>query len=165
MIEYGETEKLNIDKDNQILIKGISYKYIILNENNIMTIRYEKNLDIIKAKKAKNENEANFIVYNCHILVPEKNTIVFYSIPDLISVSIIKVTEQIYSFLIPNKNIFLLIGNNSIEQLELNTWKRVSKYINRDLFDFPKKNQIIIGNNKELYLFENGEIYKFLENP
>ena len=55
----------------------------------------------------------------------------------------------------------LVIGDHSIEQLELNTWKRISKLSNSDILDFENRKMILIGNNNELYIFQNGEIYKF----
>ena len=104
----------------------------------------------------------NFIVHNCHILLPVDKYIYFYSIPDLLLVSAIQVTEQIYSFVIPNKNTLLLIGKKSIEQLELNTWNKISKlYFDDDSFKFSDKKTTIIGNNNELYLFKSGEIFIF----
>ena len=78
---------------------------------------------------------------------------------------------------------FLIIGKNYIEQLELNTWKKISTLYIGDLIEFSNKKEnededknedkkenededenediTIIGNNKELYMFKNMEIFKF----
>ena len=77
----------------------------------------------------------------------------------------IKVCEQINYFVIPNKNTFLAVSDNFIEQLELNTWKKVSKVIYTDEILNYNKKPIIIGNNKELYIFQKDEIYRFEERP
>ena len=170
IIMYEEMENSEKFSEELFLIKGIVFNYLILIENISLTIRNETNLNLIKTIKIRN-NDYYLIVYNEHIIRPDENYIKFYSIPDLILVSMIKVSEPINYFLIPNKNIFLVISDNYIEQLELNTWKKISKVIYRDkLLNKKEKNDndnksIIVGNNKELYMFQKGEIYRFEERP
>ena len=148
----------NLKKKNLYLIKGLVFNYIILKQDNYIYIRDKDYLSV----NNKMFFDDNFIVHNCHILLPVDKYIYFYSIPDLLLVSAIQVTEQIYSFVIPNKNTLLLIGKKSIEQLELNTWNKISKlYFDDDSFKFSDKKTTIIGNNNELYLFKSGEIFIF----
>ena len=158
--KYEKKEEKSNKNIRNFCIKGIVFNFIILAENFFITIRNKNNFQI---KKALKTGKFNFIIYNEHILLPDNNNINFYSIPSLKLVSIINVSETIHYFSIPNKYMLLLIGKHSIEQLELNTWKKVSKFFNKD-FDFIKENSKIIGNNKELYLFEKDEIYKFEKN-
>ena len=187
LIMYEKTKnevKRNNDKINlknfKYLIKGIVNNKLIIQEKNMITIR---NGDILNIENKREINSGYFIVYNSHILVSEWNEIFFYSIPDFFLVSVIQVTCVIKSFFIPNKNMFLIIGKNYIEQLELNTWKKISTLYIGDLIEFSNKKEnededknedkkenededenediTIIGNNKELYMFKNMEIFKF----
>ena len=164
LIMYEETEKTEKSGEKLFLIKGIVFNYIILIENISLSIRNENNLNLVKTIKIRN-NDYNLIVYNEHIIRPDENYIKFYTIPDLTLVSLVKVCEQINYFVIPNKNTFLAISDNFIEQLELNTWKKVSKVIYTDEILNYNKKPIIIGNNKELYIFQKDEIYRFEERP
>jgi hypothetical protein len=167
LIMFEETRKSETKskRNDSYIIKGIVYDYLVLKELEYITVRNESNLFINK-KMELNFIEGtdylyDFSIYNNHVLLPKKNNINFYTIPDFILVSKIQVNEKINSFLIPNKNMLLVIGDNSIEQFELNTWKRVSKLMNENLLIFPNEKMKIIGNSNELYLFENGIILKF----
>ena len=167
LIMFEETRKSETKskRNDSYIIKGIVYDYLVLKELEYITVRNESNLFINK-KMELNLIEGtdylyDFSIYNNHVLLPKKNNINFYTIPDFILVSKIQVNEKINSFLIPNKNMLLVIGDNSIEQFELNTWKRVSKLMNENLLIFPNEKMKIIGNSNELYLFENGIILKF----
>jgi predicted transcriptional regulator len=62
--------------------------------------------------------------------------------------------------LIPNKNMLLVIGESTIEQFELNTWKKISKLYEKEKLGLQKENTLI-GNTNELYIFIKGLIYKF----
>ena len=65
-----------------------------MKEKNYITLRNQNNL--VKSKEFKiNSKEKDFIIYNCHILLPEENEIVFYSIPDFNKVSKVKVSKNI----------------------------------------------------------------------
>ena len=158
--QYEEEGKYEEYKNEKLFIKGIVFNYIIVAEKCCTKIRNKNSFVIKTILDSKN---FDYIIYNDHILFPDNKNIIFYSIPNLKVVSIITVSEPIFYFLIPNKYMLLLIGRNSIEQLELNTWKKVSKYFNT-IYDFKKDNCKIIGNNKELYLFEEDKIYKFEQN-
>ena len=167
LIMFEETRKSETKskRNDSYIIKGIVYDYLVLKELEYITVRNESNLFINK-KMELNLIEGtdylyDFSIYNNHVLLPKKNNINFYTIPDFILVSKIQVNEKINSFLIPNKNMLLVIGDNSIEQFELNTWKRISKLMNENLLIFPNEKMKIIGNSNELYLFENGIILKF----
>ena len=167
LIMFEETRKSETKskRNDSYIIKGIVYDYLVLKELEYITVRNDSNLFINK-KMELNFIEGtdylyDFSIYNNHVLLPKKNNINFYTIPDFILVSKIQVNEKINSFLIPNKNMLLVIGDNSIEQFELNTWKRVSKLMNENLLIFPNEKMKIIGNSNELYLFENGIILKF----
>ena len=178
LIMYEKTEKeekrnnqSNNLKNFDYLIKGIVNNKLIIHEKNDITIR---NGDILNVENKMTMSSGYFIVYNSHILFGNMYEISFYSIPDFSLVSVIEVTCIIKSFFIPNKNMFLIIGKNYIEQLELNTWRRISKLYLGDLIEFSNENKkgyeedenekediTIIGNNKELYMFKNMEIFKF----
>lgn len=167
LIMFEETRKSETKskRNDSYIIKGIVYDYLVLKELEYITVRNESNLFINKKMELNfiegTEVLSDFSIYNNHILLPKKNNINFYTIPDFVLVSKIQVNEKINSFLIPNKNMILVIGDNSIEQFELNTWKRVSKLMNENLLIFPNEKMKIIGNSNELYLFENGIILKF----
>ena len=165
MFEETRESETKSKRNDSYIIKGIVYDYLVLKELEYITVRNESNLCINK-KIELNYIEGtdylyDFSIYNSHVLLPKKNNINFYTIPDFILVSKIQVNEKINSFLIPNKNMLLVIGDNSIEQFELNTWKRVSKLMNENILVFPNEKMKIIGNSNELYLFENGIILKF----
>jgi hypothetical protein len=165
MFEETRESETKSKRNDSYIIKGIVYDYLVLKELEYITVRNESNLCINK-KIELNYIEGtdylyDFSIYNSHVLLPKKNNINFYTIPDFILVSKIQVNEKINSFLIPNKNMLLVIGDHSIEQFELNTWKRVSKLMNEKILIFPNEKMKIIGNNNELYLFENGIILKF----
>jgi hypothetical protein len=163
--EESDNEFSGIKHDNNLLrIKGLVYDYIIMNDNSNIYIRNKDSLDLIIKRTIKS---IFYVLYNCHILISNPNNkynISFCSIPDLEVVSIVQVTEPIIRFLIPNKNTFLIIGNHSIEQLELNTWKKISILVNENMFNFNESNMDIVGNNKELFLFYKGEIFIFRNN-
>ena len=96
-------------------------------------------------------------------MLPEEKEIVFYSIPEFIIVSKVKVSEKINYLLIPNKYISLVMGESSIEQFELNTWEKISKLNGIKKWNLKKK-FTFIGNTKELYLFVEGTIIKLKSN-
>jgi hypothetical protein len=127
-------------------------------EGNRITLR-NKNTGL-KHMNYLDIEQNDFIIYNSHILLPKENEIMFYSIPDFILVSKVKVTENINSLLIPNKNMLLVIGESTIEQFELNTWKKISKLYEKEKLGLQKENTLI-GNTNELYIFIKGLIYKF----
>jgi hypothetical protein len=165
MFEETRESETKSKRNDSYIIKGIVYDYLVLKELEYITVRNESNLCINKKMELNyiegTDSLYDFSIYNNHVLLPKKNNINFYTIPDFILVSKIQVNEKINSFLIPNKNMLLVIGDNSIEQFELNTWKRVSKLMNENLLIFPNEKMKIIGNSNELYLFENGIILKF----
>ena len=173
LIEYENNKKQKGKEDSKfnvnnfhLSIKGIVYNYLILNQiEGILILNTDKNLKFENELKDNHYNFINIIIYNNHILIANNNVIHFLTVPDLLKVSEVHVSEPIIDYVIPNKNMILLIGKHSIEQLELNTWKRVSKLMDRELFNFEenenKKKDIIVGNNNELYLFKNEDIYKF----
>jgi hypothetical protein len=141
MFEETRESETKSKRNDSYIIKGIVYDYLVLKELEYITVRNESNLYINK-KMELNYIEGtdylyDFSIYNNHVLLPKKNNINFYTIPDFILVSKIQVNEKINSFLIPNKNMLLVIGDNSIEQFELNTWKRVSKLMNENILVFP----------------------------
>jgi len=159
---------LNKNKSNDIklcVIKGIGNNFLVMRENNLITLVNKK--DLSQVEKYLEAPEKDFIIYNSHILLPELNEIIFYSIPKLNKVSIVKVSENINSLLIPNKNMLLVVGESSIEQFELNTWKKISKLNGIKNFDLGENSffdSTLIGNTNELYLFISGLIYKFKSN-
>ena len=144
--------------ENKIVIKGRVHNFLVMNENNRIILRNKnsclKNINYLDIQ------QNDFIIYNSHILLPKENEINFYSIPEFRIVSTVKVTENINSLLIPNKNMILVIGESSIEQFELNTWKKISKLYGNKNFDLQKE-CTLIGNTNELYLFSQGLIFKF----
>ena len=163
---YSFEEKEQIEykslKAQLFVIKGLVYNFLVLKEKNYITLRNEN--DLIKRKIFNiKSNKKDFIIYNCHILLPEGNEIAFYSIPDFNKVSKVKVSENINYLLIPNKCMLLVIGESSIEQFELNTWKKISK-LNRIKIPNLHENSTLIGNTQELYLFIEGVIIKFETN-
>ena len=147
----------NKNKSDILIIKGIIDNYMIFKNNDNISINYIGTFKYIKSLRIDNRN---FIIYNNHILISNNKVIEFLSVPDLLKVSEVEVSFPIIDFVIPNKHMILLIGKNSIEQLELNTWKRVSKLID-DEFNFEDKDISIVGNNHELYMFDKEDIYKF----
>ena len=156
-----ENSKINA-KNMNFSIKGIVYNYLILNQNEGILIINTDKLTFQNELNDYHHNFINFIIYNNHILIANNNVINFLTVPDFLKVSEVHASEPIIDYIIPNKNMILLIGKHSIEQLELNTWKRVSKLMDRELFNFEEnKKDIIVGNNNELYLFKNEDIYKF----
>lgn len=119
---------LNKNKSNDIkfcVIKGIGNIFLVLRENNLITLVNKQ--DLSQDEIYLEASEKDFIIYNSHFLLPALNEIIFYSIPKLNKVSIVKVSENINSLLIPNKNMLLVVGESSIEQFELNIWKKISK--------------------------------------
>ena len=130
---------------------------MIFKNNDNISINYIGTFKYIKSLRIDNRN---FIIYNNHILISNNKVIEFLSVPDLLKVSEVEVSFPIIDFVIPNKHMILLIGKNSIEQLELNTWKRVSKLID-DEFNFEDEDISIVGNGNELYMFDKEDIYKF----
>jgi hypothetical protein len=144
--------------NTKIIIKGIVYNFLVMIEGNRITLR-NKNTGL-KYMNYLDIEQNDFIIYNSHILLPKENEIMFYSIPDFILVSKVKVTENINSLLIPNKNMLLVIGESTIEQFELNTWKKISKLYEKEKLGLQKENTLI-GNTNELYIFIKGLIYKF----
>jgi hypothetical protein len=152
----------NNESDNsygtKIIIKGIVYNFLVMIENNRIILRnknsFLKNINYLEIQ------QNDFIIYNSHILLTNKNEIMFYSIPDFKIVSTVIVTESINSLLVPNKNMLLVIGESSIEQFELNTWKKISKLYG--IKNFVLQGEFtLIGNTNELYLFSQGLIFKF----
>jgi len=167
LIMFEETRKseTKLKRNDSYIIKGIVYDYLILKEVEYITARNENSL-FIKNKMRLDfiedtEYLYDFSICNNHVIMPKKNNINFYTIPDFVLVSKVQLNEKINSFLIPNKNMILVIGDHSIEQFELNTWKRISKLMNENILIFPNEKIKIIGNSNELYLFENGIILKF----
>lgn len=169
LIMYEQNKKLKGKENSEynaikmnLSIKGMVYNYLILSQiKGILIINTDK-LTFQNKLNDYYDNFINFIIYNNHILIANNNVIHFLTVPDFLKVSEVHVSEPIIDYIIPNKNMILLIGKHSIEQLELNTWKRVSKLMDRELFNFEEnKKDIIVGNNNELYLFKNEDIYKF----
>lgn len=162
MFEETRESETKSKRNDLYIIKGIVHNYLILKEFDYVTTRNESNL-FMESKMFLDDTLKfyDLLIYNNHVLIPKKNTINFYTVPDFALVSKVQANEKINSFLIPNKNMLLVIGDNSIEQFELNTWKRVSKLMNENIVIASKEKMKIIGNSKELYLFENGIILKF----
>ena len=84
--------------NTKIIIKGIVYNFLVMIEDNRITLRNKNTY--LKHMNYLDIEQNDFIIYNSHILLPKENEIMFYSIPDFILVSKVKVTENINSLLV-----------------------------------------------------------------
>lgn len=140
-------------------LKGIYNDYIITIEKKMIISRKINDLEKIGALNSRKD----CLVYNGNVLISDYSKINFYSIPNLQKVSTVYTSEYILYMCIPNKKSFIIIEDNLIEQLEINTWKRISILKDSDfgLKINNKKNLYVIGLGKELFFYnkENKILY------
>ena len=102
------------------------------------------------------EKEKDFIVFNGNILIPKKKEILFYNIPHLDNVSKLVLNDNILSINIVNPRTMIVVEVTYIEQLEVNTWKRLYNQINLQ----PNKtlnNFRPIGAGKKLFFYSKSD--------
>ena len=145
-------------------LKAIWSDYLISLYGETVKIRDLKkpNLDVIKEHKIfdNSKNKIDLLVYNGHILIGKDNSIEFYTIPNLNKVSELKVLENIKSINIISPRAMLVVEGQYIEQLEVNTWKRLWRTISLGI-KVNLENIYPIGAGKKLFLYnkENNVIY------
>ena len=146
------------DGKNIYELKSIWKKYLVIKNNEYIVIRdlTKQKLDILYKKNIlENEKEKDFLVYNGSVLVYKEKEIYFYNIPYLEIVSKIELFDNILSINIINSKTMIVIENNYIEQLEVNTWKKL--WIRQEF-----SNKVInalkpIGVGNKLYFYNDEE--------
>lgn len=132
-------------------IKGIWNDYIITLEGGFLTVRNDK---LIICRKSSSSIDFDCLVHNGSVLVPKGNQILFYSIPNLETTSIMTVSDNILSINIMNRKTFIVIESQNIEQFELNTWKKISHKTSFDDKFKNLKNLYVIGVKNKLMLYD-----------
>ena len=152
------------DKNGKVSIKNIFEDYLICLNKETIKIRdiTKPDLNVIKDLKvfeAKNKRK-DLLVYNSHILICKDSSIEFYTIPNLVKVSELKLLETINSINIVSPKAMIVVENQYIEQLEVNTWKRLWRTISLG-FKVNFENIYPIGAGKKLFLYnkENNKFY------
>ena len=148
-----EKEKGN---DDNLELKGIWNDYLVIRngENIIIRELLKKELNIFKIKnifKDKSEKR-DLLVYNGNIITFYKNNMFFLNIPNLDVVSVLELMDNISSINIINPRTMIVVENDYIEQLEVNTWKRLWWKAN---FGESKQfvNLLPIGTDNKLFIY------------
>ena len=163
-VSFCQTMNTNLNENNYE-IKGIWKDYLIVRDNLYLTTRDLKKpkLDAIEHKiffepYLDNQNQ-DILIYNGSIITFRKKQIFFISIPDLEVVSRLELSDNIISINIVNPRTMIVVENGFMEQLEVNTWKRLWWKAN-----FGKNMSFInlmpIGAGKKLFIY-NKEDNKF----
>ena len=157
-----------IQKKSDLELKGIWKNYLVIeSDNKLSIIDLDKpELNIIKNKfNSDNKIKKDYLVFNGNIITYDEKNIIFYNIPDLETVSKIEVSDPICSVNIVNPRTMIVVENEYMEQLEVNTWKRLSRKTN-----FGKNKSLAhllpIGVEKKLFIYNKNEhkFYYMLEN-
>ena len=160
--EIIATDKItysNNGGNNIYELKTIWNKYIVIKDNDNIVVRdlTKKNLDVSRKQKLLDKKkEIDFIVFNGNIITYGGKEILFYSIPNLESVSKLELLDTVLSVNIVNPRTMIAVEINYIEQLEVNTWKRLYNQINL----LPKKslnNFKPIGAGKKLFFYSKSD--------
>ena len=139
-------------------LKAVWKKYVICKDNDNIVVRdlSKPKLNVLKKEKLLTEKEKDFIVFNGNILIPKKKEILFYNIPHLDNVSKLVLNDNILSINIVNPRTMIVVEVTYIEQLEVNTWKRLYNQINLQ----PNKtlnNFRPIGAGKKLFFYSKSD--------
>lgn len=143
-------------------LKSIWKNYLVIKNNEYIVVRglTKQKLDILYKKNIlENEKEKDFLVFNGSLLVYKEKEIYFYNIPYLEVVSKLELSDNILSINIVNPKTMIVVENNYIEQLEVNTWKKLwirqefsNKVINA-LKPIGVGNKLFFYNNEECIIY------------
>jgi hypothetical protein len=141
-------------------LKAIWKKYVICKDSDYIVVRdlSRPKLGVINKEKLLSEKEIDkdFIFFNGNILVPKKKEILFYNVPHLDNVSKLVLNDNILNINIVNPRTMIVVEVTYIEQLEVNTWKRLYNQINLQ----PNKtlnNFKPIGAGKKLFFYSKSD--------
>ena len=142
---------------DKVSLKGIWGDYLICLNNETIKIRdlTKLGLDVCRELQvfdALKDKTKDLLVYNGHILICKENSILFYTIPNLSKVSELKVLENINSINIVSPRAMIVVENQYIEQIEVNTWKRLWRTISLG-FKVNFENIYPIGAGKKLFIY------------
>ena len=153
-IEYSNEGQSNVYE-----LKAIWKHYVVIKDNDYIVVRdlTSKTLNVIgKQRLLDKKKEKDFIVYNGSIITYKEKEILFFNIPNLELVSKLEVLDPILSINIVNPRTMIVVEINYIEQLEVNTWKRLYNQINL----LPNKslnNFRPIGAGKKLFFYSKSD--------
>ena len=109
-----------------------------------------------KQKLLDKTKEKDFIVFNGNIITYGGKEILFYNIPKLELVSKLELLDTVLSVNIVNPRTMIVMEINYVEQLEVNTWKRLYNQINlqpnKNLNNFKP-----IGAGKKLFFYSKSD--------
>ena len=130
--------------------KGIWKNFLVIKNNKNIFVKdlNKPKLDIIHNKQILEKNEQNILVFNGNVLTYEKKEVLFYSLPNLDLVSRLELLDKIISINIVNPRTMITIENEYIEQIEVNTWKRLWHRLRPNTQDF-----LAIGAEKKLFMY------------
>ena len=162
IIASDKISYINTDKKNIYELKAIWKKYLVSKNNEYIVVRdlTKQKLNILYKKNILDkEKEKDFLVYNGSILVHKQQEILFYNIPYLEVVSKLELSNDILSINIVNPKTMIVVENDCLEQLEVNTWKKLwikKSPSNKSLNDLKP---IGVGNKLFFYNDEDCIIY------
>ena len=103
-----------------------------------------------------NSDKKDFLIYNGNIIVFRKKQIFFISIPNLEVESKLELPDNIFSVNIVNPRTMIVVEKGYMEQLEVDTWKRMwwkaNFGRNINIFDLMP-----IGAGKKLFFYNKGD--------
>ena len=160
--EIIATDKINYSNNagsNLYELKAIWKKYVVIKDNDYIVVRdlTKKNLDVSEKQKLLDKTkEKDFIVFNGNIITYGGKEILFYNIPKLELVSKLELLDTVLSVNIVNPRTMIVMEINYVEQLEVNTWKRLYNQINlqpnKNLNNFKP-----IGAGKKLFFYSKSD--------
>ena len=159
IVSSSKTFSNNFDENN-FELKGIWKDYLIIRDNVNVIVRDLKNpkLDLITSKIVfdYNSDKKDFLIYNGNIIVFRKKQIFFISIPNLEVESKLELPDNIFSVNIVNPRTMIVVEKGYMEQLEVDTWKRMwwkaNFGRNINIYDLMP-----IGAGKKLFFYNKGD--------